>query len=210
MRRVSGPEPRTLAFARRGIRTRPSRTPIGGTTASQVMKILAVSGSLRECSSNSALLRALAMLAPVGVDFSLSPPLDSLPFFNSDVEEAGLPPSVQTWRSSVGAAEALVISSPEYARGVSGVLKNALDWLVGGTEINGKPIAVVNARPQATVAHAALVETLRTMGGRVVDQTAVPLTGRKLDDKGIAADPQLSALLVSIFISLRQASESPP
>lgn len=171
-----------------------------------VMKVLAVSGSLREASSNTTVLRALGLLAPPEVAFSLHPPLDGLPFFNSDVEEAGLPPAVKEWRSSIGDADALVICSPEYAHGVSGVLKNALDWLVGGIEINGKPVAVVNARPQATIAHAALVETLRIMGARVVDQTAVPLTGRKLDPDGIAADPELSALLRSVLAALRRAS----
>lgn len=171
-----------------------------------VMKVLAVSGSLREASSNTTVLRSFGLLAPPEVAFSLHPPLDGLPFFNSDVEEAGLPASVKEWRSSIGDADALVICSPEYAHGVSGVLKNALDWLVGGIEINGKPVAVVNARPQATIAHAALVETLRIMGARVVDQTAVPLTGRKLDPHGIASDPELSSLLRSVLAALRRAS----
>ena len=168
------------------------------------MKVLAVSGSLREASSNTTVLRAFGLLASPDVAFSLHPPLDGLPFFNSDVEEAGLPPAVKEWRSSIGNADALVIFSPEYAHGVSGVLKNALDWLVGGIEINGKPVAVVNARPQATIAHRALVETLRIMGARVVDQTAVPLTGRKIDGEGIASDPELSGLLRSVLSTLRR------
>lgn len=171
-----------------------------------VMHVLAVSGSLREASSNTTVLQALCLLAPPDVAVSLHQPLDGLPFFNSDVEEAGLPASVEAWRSSIGAADVVVICSPEYAHGVSGVLKNALDWLVGGIEINGKPIAVINARPQATIAHGALVETLRTMGARVVDQTPVPLTGRKLDPRGIASDPELSTLLRSVLSTLRRAS----
>jgi chromate reductase len=172
-----------------------------------VMKVLAISGSLREASSNTAVLRALVALAPPGIEVSLHPPLDTLPFFNADVEETSLPPSVQAWRSSIRTANAIVISSPEYAHGVSGVLKNALDWLVGGVEINGKPIAVINARPQSTIAHGAPVETLRIMGGRVVDQTALALTGPKPDSNVIVSNPKLSAILGSVLLSLRRATE---
>ncbi len=172
------------------------------------MKVLAVSGSLRAGSSNTSLLKALALVAPREVEVVLHPPLDVLPFFNPDVEEAGLPAVVAAWRSRIGACDALVLSSPEYAHGVSGVMKNALDWLVGGVEINGKPTAVINARPQATLAHAALVETLRVMGARVVAQPALPLTGRKLDAPGIAADPELSSALRAVLSSLADAARS--
>lgn len=174
------------------------------------MNVLAVSGSLREASSNTSLLRALGALAPADAAVSFSVPLDSLPFFNSDVEEAGLPPSVRVWRTEVGLADAIVISSPEYAHGVSGVLKNALDWLVGGVEIHGKPVSVLNARPQATIAHAALVETLRVMGARVVDRTAVPLAGRQVDHRGIASDPDIASSLLAVLSTLRRSIEAPP
>ena len=173
------------------------------------MRVLAVSGSLREASSNTSLLRALGALAPADTAVCSSLPLDLLPFFNSDVEEAGLPPSVRAWRTEVGLADAIVISSPEYAHGVSGVLKNALDWLVGGIEINGKPVSVLNARPQATIAHGALVETLRVMGARVVDQTSVPLAGRSLDPWGIADDPAIAASLLAMLSTLRKSIEPP-
>ena len=188
---------------------RPGWKHLGDVKIMTLMKVLAVSGSLREASSNTSLLRALAALAPADTAVRFPRPLDSLPFFNSDVEEAGLPPSVRAWRQDIGLADAIVISSPEYAHGVSGVLKNALDWLVGGVEINGKPVSVLNARPQASLAHGALVETLRVMGARVVDQRAVPLTGRKLDHSGIAADPELAALLQAVLSTLRQSTEDP-
>jgi chromate reductase, NAD(P)H dehydrogenase (quinone) len=168
------------------------------------MNLLAVSGSLRDQSSNTRLLNALALVAPPGVTVAFAPPLDGLPFFNPDVEEAGLPPAVQVWRDRIGACDALVVCSPEYAHGVSGVLKNALDWLVGGTELTGMPVALVNARPEASLAHDALAETLRIMGGNVI-QAAIPLTGRKLDAAGIAADPDLAAALRTILSSLADA-----
>lgn len=173
------------------------------------MRVLAVSGSLREGSSNTSVLRAFSALAPAGIAVRFPPPLDSLPFFNPDVEEAGPPPAVKDWRAAVALADAIAISSPEYAHGVSGVLKNALDWLVGGVEISGKPAAVLNARPQATIAHGALVETLRVMGARVVDQTTLPLSGRGPDPEGIAADPELTGLLLSVLATLQRAVDDP-
>ena len=170
------------------------------------MQILAVCGSLRLASSNKNVLLALRSVAPAEIDVVLHPSLDSLPFFNADIEEVEPPPSVEAWRARVRLSNALVISSPEYAHGVSGVLKNALDWLVGGVGIVGKPIAVINAMPRATTAHAALVETLRVMGGKVIEQ-ALPLAGRKLDADGIASDQELSARLLCVLSSLARASQ---
>jgi len=182
---------------------------VSGSLASAIlahMQMLAISGSLRARSSNTNLLRAFVLVAPPGIEILPCPPLDALPFYNFDIEEAGLPPSVQAWRQSIAASDALLISSPEYAHGVSGVLKNALDWLVGGTEISGKPMAVINAKPAATMAHAALLETLRVMGGQIVDHSAIPLPPGMHEPEEIAADPDLAILLVQVLASLRQAA----
>ncbi|HEV7516482.1 MAG TPA: NADPH-dependent FMN reductase [Thermoanaerobaculia bacterium] len=157
------------------------------------MRILAISGSLRAVSSNTALLRAAATQAPEGVEVALYGGLGDLPHFNPDLEDAE-PPSVMDLRRQVRTADGLLISSPEYAHGVPGVLKNALDWLVGGSEIVYKPIALWNAAPRATHAQASLAETLRTMSTRIVSEAsiAVDLLGRKIDAAGIVAEPELS------------------
>src|SRR6185436_17978413 len=162
------------------------------------MKILAISGSLRRVSSNTALMRAAAILAPDGVEVMLYDGLGDLPHFNPDLEE-NEPPAVTAFREQVGEADGLVISSPEYAHGVPGVLKNALDWLVGGAEIVGKPIALINAAPRATHAHASLTETLTVMSATVIPAASITIgvTGRNLDASGIVADAELSAALRS-------------
>jgi NAD(P)H-dependent FMN reductase len=172
------------------------------------MKFLAISGSLRARSSNGTLLRALPLVAPPGVGFTFAESLDSLPFFNPDLEEAGLPPPVARWRGEIRDHAALVICSPEYAHGVPGVLKNALDWLVGGTEISDKPVAVIQTSLPSTTAHASLVETLRVMGAIVVPEASVGvvLRGLKLDEQGIASDPALSALLRSAMAAVARAA----
>ncbi len=175
------------------------------------VKILAVSGSLRAASSNRTLLRALPLLALPQLEFSFRAPLDSLPFFNPDIEQAGPPASVEEWRAEIRDHAALVICSPEYAHGVPGVLKNALDWLVGGVEIVGKPIAVIQTSLPSTTAHASLVEILTVMGGKVVPEAsvAVQLRGLKLDERGIAADASLSAVLREAMAALVAAASRP-
>jgi chromate reductase, NAD(P)H dehydrogenase (quinone) len=172
------------------------------------VKILAVSGSLRAGSSNRALLGALPLLVLPELEFTLRDPLDSLPFFNPDIELAGPPAAVERWRAEIHDHAALVISSPEYAHGVPGVLKNALDWLVGGVEIVGKPIAVIQTSLPSTTAHASLLEILRVMGGRVVPaaSVAIQLRGRNLDERGIASDPGLSAVLRTAMNALADSA----
>lgn len=170
------------------------------------MRILTICGSLRASSSNATLLDALPLVAP-GHAYASPPALDALPYFNPDVEQSGPPPTVGAWRAAIRDHDALVVCSPEYAHGVPGVLKNALDWLVGGVEITGKPIAVLNTSLPSTSAHASLVEILSVMGGRVVPEASLPvvLRGRKLDAPGMAADPGLSSLLRSVVAALEAA-----
>src|SRR5438105_3467377 len=115
------------------------------------MRILTISGSLRSASSNTTLLRAAAALAPEGVEIILYDGLGDLPHFNPDLEEANLP-SVMDFRARLRAADGVLISSPEYAHGVPGVMKNALDWVVGSGEFVDKPVALLNASPRSTYA----------------------------------------------------------
>ena len=159
--------------------------------------LLALSGSLRAASSNTTLLRATTVLAPAGVEVTLYGDLGDLPHFNPDLDGDVPPPAVREFRAQVQAADGVLISSPEYAHGVPGVLKNALDWLVGSGEMVGKPVALINASPRATHAQAHLTETLTVMSASLVAEAslAVPLLGRTLDAAGIVADPEMSGAL---------------
>ena len=146
------------------------------------MRVLAISGSLRKGSTNTAALEALARLAPDGVKVLVYRDLARLPPFNpdDDVEDAPKPEPVETLRRLVGASDAIVIAAPEYAHGVPGVLKNALDWLVASDTFAGKSVALINASPRAFHAQAALREILATMAARFVPEafTSLPLTGK--------------------------------
>jgi chromate reductase len=175
------------------------------------VRILAMSGSLRERSSNTALVRASADLAPAGVVVEIYDELALLPPFNPDVERHGLPAVVARLADAVREADAVLISSPEYAHGVPGVLKNALDWLVGTDALSDKPVALVNASARAHHAWASLAETLTTMAGRVIREASVTISldGRKLDAEGIVADEGLAGALRAALETLA-ASAAPP
>ncbi len=179
-------------------------------TVPRAVKFLAISGSLRHASSNSELLRAAALLAPPGTHITPFDRLGSLPYFNPDLDANPPPPAVQDLRERIAAADGLVISSPEYAHGVSGVLKNALDWLVSGIEIVGKPVGLLNASPRAVHAQASLVEILQTMAAEVVPaaRVSVPLLGRNLDAAAIAADPELALLVRGALVALASVAGS--
>jgi len=172
-------------------------------------RLLAISGSLRAQSSNAELLRAVARICPPGVTCEWFAGLGTLPHFNPDLDTEGaeLPPAVQELRRAVDQADGILISSPEYAHGVPGTLKNALDWLVSGPEIIHKPIGLLNPSPRSTYAQASLAETLRTMSTVVVPETciAVPVSGRGLDAEMIVRDPELRTPLESALKALLAA-----
>ncbi len=141
------------------------------------LALLGLSGSLRATSTNTALLRAAAAAAPDDIRLHLFDRLAELPIFNPDLEEGRLPEAVAALRHEVMAADGLVFAVPEYAHGIPGGLKNALDWLVSGSEIPGKPVAFFHASPRSHHGRAALAEVLRTMSTRIVVDITVPLLG---------------------------------
>jgi chromate reductase, NAD(P)H dehydrogenase (quinone) len=168
--------------------------------------ILAISGSLRAGSLNTEVLRACALLAPRSVSVTMFDGLATLPAFNPDLDVANqvLPPSVQEFRRQIGEADAVLISSPEYAHGVPGSLKNALDWLVASSEMLYKPIGLLNISPRSSHAYASLLETLRTMSTLIVPEALVefPLTRSMVDAQRIAANPEIADRLQSALLAL--------
>jgi NAD(P)H-dependent FMN reductase len=132
--------------------------------------------------------------------------LGELPHFNPDLDGEGAvaPESVQEFRARIGEADALLICSPEYAHGVPGTLKNALDWLVSSSEMLFKPIGLLNVSPRSKHAYASLAETLRTMSTVLVEGASVELalSGTRLEAAGIAANPEMSRVLRSAIDAL--------
>jgi NAD(P)H-dependent FMN reductase len=135
------------------------------------MRFLAISGSLRAASSNTALLEAAARIASPGLEIVVYRGLGELPHFNPELDGEGVAPPlpVADLRSRISAADGVIISCPEYAHGVPGALKNALDWLVSYPDFAGKPVLLWNASAAGGEhAQASLVEILKTMSARVL------------------------------------------
>ena len=168
------------------------------------MNILAISGSLRADSSNARLLRSAAAVAPPGMAFIvLRAGLGALPHFNPDLDGEGAtpPPAVADLRRLLAEADGVVISSPEYAHGVPGSLKNALDWIVSSGELTEKPVALLTAAPGGgAFAHPALTATLEVMGARVLPEASFQTTAARS-----GADPELPRALAASLRALAAA-----
>lgn len=135
------------------------------------MHVVAVSGSLKQSSANSALVRALAAAEPGHVE--VWDGLGDLPHFNPD-DDGGS--AVTSLRAAVTRADGLLIATPEYAGGMPGSLKNALDWLVGTGELYDQPVAIVSAAPSPERGQHArrwVEDVVRMQGGHVVDSFTV-------------------------------------
>jgi NAD(P)H-dependent FMN reductase len=171
-----------------------------------LIKILGLSGSLRAASINSMLLRAATKLAPPRVEVSIFQGLGELPLFNPDLE-ANPPATVTTFFQAVAEADALLIASPEYAHGVTGTIKNALDWLVGFEPFASKFVAVINSSPRAYIADLALRETLQTMAAIIVEEASIsiPLLGGNLDESAIVATPAYASAIRNALHAIQVA-----
>jgi chromate reductase, NAD(P)H dehydrogenase (quinone) len=176
------------------------------------MRILAISGSLRRASTNTAALEAMARLAPEGVKVLVYGDLAKLPPFNpdDDIEDRPKPEPVETFRALVAASDALVIAAPEYAHGLPGALKNALDWLVASETFAGKPTALINTSPRAFHAQASLREILSTMAARLTPEAfvSISLTGKAVTPEEILADAVCARRLTESLQALIAAAQS--
>ena len=144
------------------------------------MRILAVSGSLREDSYNTALLRAAAEVAPDGVELELWHGLGDLPLYDHDLEDDEAPVSVRRLREAWSVADAILFATPEYNASVPGGLKNAIDWASRPkfhAPLTNKTVAVVGASTgqfSALWAQTDLKKILGAAGARVVG-TEIPV-----------------------------------
>ena len=174
------------------------------------IRVLGIAGSLRQGSYNRALLRAAAELAPShGVELS-EHSLSLIPFYDGDLEAAGDPDAVAMLRSAVREADALLLATPEYNRGTSGVLKNALDWLSRpalASVLRWKPVAIVGAssgRGGSRRAQQQVRDALLFPGAVVLDEpeVAVPLAWEHFDAELNLTDEETRAALDSLLGNL--------
>src|SRR6187455_2016612 len=113
------------------------------------MRVLAICGSLQAKSANLSLLHRAQELMPADAALSIFDGIKDLPHFNPDLEQDGPLPVVDTWRRAIAESDALLIACPEYGHSLPGVLKNAVDWVIGSGELEGKIVALTASTPAA-------------------------------------------------------------
>jgi NAD(P)H-dependent FMN reductase len=155
---------------------------------SETISILGISGSLRRQSSNAVILRAVTDAAQArNVPFTLFEGIDELPHFNPDIMPT---PAVAKLRAAIERVDAIVISTPEYAFGVPGALKNALDWLVATGELNEKPVAAISSSSMHSGGDKALSSlqlTLKALGTDMNEHSSLSIAsaGQKITQEAI-------------------------
>jgi chromate reductase len=179
------------------------------------MRVLAISGSLRAASHNTALLRNAAERAPEGVEVALYGDLEALPPYNEDRDTEFPPAAVAEMRRQVAEADALLISTPEYNGTLPGQLKQLVDWASRpygpGAALYGKPVAVIGASVTdygALWAQDHLRKALGIAGARVVDvELPVGRAGEKFDSEGRLTDAEAIERLDEVLSALRDRFE---
>jgi chromate reductase len=179
-------------------------------TSATKPRLLGISGSLRKASTNTAVLSALAQAVADRAVLEIFP-LNDLPLYNEDIDAVPLPPAVVAFRAAVGAADGVVISSPEYNYGMSGVLKNALDWAsrpYGKSNLTGKPVLTITVSAASTGgvrAQGQLNETLTAIAALVVlrPQSVIGSVFSKMKDGKFTDETSMKFLTAGIDDLLR-------
>ena len=158
------------------------------------MRILAVCGSLKAGSANLALLRTAAAVAPSGVEVVFFDGLGELPHFIPDLEGGSEPGIVRRWRQELDACDAVLIASPEYGFSLPGVLKNAIDWVIGSGELERKVVAITAATASPERGRRglqALRDTLSAVRATIIGGEPIPA--------GVAFESEVAALLEALI-----------
>jgi NAD(P)H-dependent FMN reductase len=153
-------------------------------------KVLAISGSTRRHSTNHNLLKALAGLMADVLDITIYDSIADLPHFDPDRSNDNVPGIVTAFREALAQAAGVIICTPEYAHGVPGTLKNALDWTVSTADFSGKPTVLITASTDGRFGHQALLETLRVIEAKDIDQLQllISFVRTKVDGSGNIID----------------------
>jgi chromate reductase len=175
------------------------------------LNVVGIAGSLRRGSYNRGLIRAAIDLAPAGMRVTTQE-LDDLPMFNADIEADGDPGPVRRLKDAIGAADALLIATPEYNRCVPGVLKNAIDWAsrpARQSVLTNKPVAIIGASTGGggtARAQAHLRDGLGYTNGLVLPQpeVLVPFAASRFDDAGNLHDDETKDALGDLLVALAE------
>ncbi|GAB2538604.1 NAD(P)H-dependent oxidoreductase [Gracilibacillus alcaliphilus] len=168
------------------------------------INIVALSGSIRKQSSTQKALRNLKNVMPENVDYEIYHGMENLPHFNPELDGDQPPEEVQVYRELLSRADGVIICTPEYIKGVPGVLKNALEWLVSSAELYTKPVAAITASGNGENAHQALELHLSMLHANVFDGGALLISGAdsKLNEDGKFVKSEVNASIKLLIAKL--------
>lgn len=172
------------------------------------MKILAISGSSREASTNTALLKGMRELAPKDIDLRVFSRLDTLPIFSPDLEGDATPAAVRKFMGEVADCDGIIVSSPEYVRSIPGGLKNVIDWMVSRFEIIDKPIVLVHASHRGDDMLVSLRLVLSTVSQNFLEHLflRIPLIGKSPDEiEELLRIPDFESQITSFLLKFSEA-----
>lgn len=166
--------------------------------------LIAISGSTRTSSSNLVLIKAIAALTSNQFNISIYNDIASLPHFNPDMENPAAPEAVTDFRNRLRRADAILICTPEYAMGVPGSLKNAIDWTVSSCEFSKKPTALITASSLGHKGHESLKGTLNIIEANITEDTQLVISyiKTKLGGDGTIADKQTLKQVTDVMNAL--------
>ena len=139
-------------------------------------KVLAICGSTRKTSSNLNLIHAISDLTKEKFEIKVFEGLSDIPHFNPDLDNETPPEAVKNFRNQLKEVDGILICTPEYAMGVPGTLKNAIDWTVSSCEFSNKPTALITASSVGENGHESLMKTLKIIESKITDQTQLVIS----------------------------------
>jgi NAD(P)H-dependent FMN reductase len=166
--------------------------------------LLAINGSTRAASTNLNLLHAIQEMAAGQFVITIYDGLMQLPHFNPDDDVEPANEQVAAFRSQLREADGILICTPEYAMGVPGTLKNAIDWTVSSCEFSHKPTALITASSVGAKGHASLLETLKIIEAVIADDTQllIPHAKTKISAAGKITDASAAAAVQQLLYAL--------
>jgi NAD(P)H-dependent FMN reductase len=173
----------------------------------QKKKVIAISGSTRTQSTNLSLIHAIADITKNYFDVTIFNDIAGIPHFNPDLNTEAPPQPVTDFRNRLKDADGILICTPEYAMGVPGSLKNAIDWTVSSCEFSHKPTALITASSVGQKGHASLLETLKIIEANITDdiQLVIPFAKTKISADNRIVDENTKAQVMTLLECFRKA-----
>jgi chromate reductase len=166
-------------------------------------KIVAICGSTRQNSINHSLIQAITAIGTEDLQISLYDGIGSLPQFNPDDDVEDVAIEVANFRKQLDKSDGILICTPEYAHGVPGSLKNAIDWTVSSSNFPQKPTMLITASTDGKFGHAALLETLHAIDAKNVQnlQMVIEYAKTKISMDGKITDTKTFTLVKNLVQS---------